>query len=122
MYQKKKKDAIRLLSVARSKGSELRRRSRENEKEVRRIVIKRLKENERLKQEKQLKEGERHLAILTDVIGMGGVCTTKKAVDLLMRDGKRALNLKGQLRYRKFVLGEKHLKLSGTNWNQMLSK
>ena len=103
-----------MLTVARRKGAELRRQSREKEKEVRKIVIERLKEKERLNKEKETKSKEKHLNILNDVISQGGLCTSKDDVDKLMADGgNRSENLKAQIRYRKLVLGES-LKMSGT--------
>ena len=110
---KKKKTAIHFLSRARSCGPEARRKSVENEKKVRCVIIERLKENERIKREKELKERTKHLDILNAVVDQGGVCTTKEEVDRLMEGGRRVESLKAQIRYRKVILKEKDLSLTG---------
>ena len=50
------------------------------------------------------------------VLCQGGLCTTKAGLDQLYKNGK-AENLKDQIRYRKLVMGQEDLRLTGTAAN-----
>ena len=50
------------------------------------------------------------------VLCQGGLCTTKAGLDQLYKNGK-AENLKDQIRYRKLVMGQEDLRLTGTTAN-----
>ena len=113
MRQKKKREAVRLLTLARTKREECRHRSRENERKVREAIRERLEQNKRIKEEKEILERERHLKIVTDVLSQGGLCTTKESIDELMKEKNRVDNLKAQIRYRKVVMNQKSLTLTG---------
>ena len=50
------------------------------------------------------------------VLCQGGLCTTKAELDQLYKNGK-AEDLKDQIRYRKLVMGQEDLRLTGTAAN-----
>ena len=50
------------------------------------------------------------------VLCQGGLCTTKAGLDQLYKNGK-AENLKDQIQYRKLVMGQEDLRLTGTAAN-----
>ena len=50
------------------------------------------------------------------VLCQGGLCTTKAGLDQFYKNGK-AENLKDQIRYRKLVMGQEDLRLTGTAAN-----
>ena len=54
--------------------------------------------------------------IMNAVLCQGGLCTTKAGLDQLYKNGK-AENLKDQIRYRKLVMGQEDLRLTGTAAN-----
>ena len=112
--QKKKQEAIHLLNMVRKNREELKQRRRESEREVRRRIRERLEQNERKKKEKENIERERHLKIVNDIIYQGGLCTTKESLDQLLQERNKTENLKAQIRYRKIILNQKNLILSGT--------
>ena len=114
MSKKKKQEAVHLLTMARKNREELKKRRRESEKDFRRKIRELLEENERKKKEREITERERHLKIVTDILNQGGLCTTKESLDQLMLEKNEVENLKGQIRYRKVVLNEKNLILTGT--------
>ncbi|XP_012946168.1 uncharacterized protein LOC101863077 [Aplysia californica] len=114
LLHKKKQEAIYLLTLERKYGPKLKKRSRDQEREVRRVIMERLRENERKKEAKEVKEREKHLSVVNAVIGLGGVCVTKDDVDRMLQEGgNRVEMLKSQIRYRKIVMQEKQLSLVG---------
>ena len=47
--------------------------------------------------------------MVDDILNEGGRCYTKEDVDKIMEDRNCLERLKAQIRYRKFVMNEKHL-------------
>ena len=47
--------------------------------------------------------------MVDDILNEGGRCYTKEDVDKIMEDRSCLERLKAQIRYRKFVMNEKHL-------------
>ena len=47
--------------------------------------------------------------MVDDILNEGGLCYTTEDVDKIMEDRKCLERLKAQIRYRKFVMNEKHL-------------
>ena len=56
---------------------------------------------------------EKMLQMVDDILNEGGLCYTKEDVDKIMEDRKCLERLKVQIRYRKFVMNEKHLNVKG---------
>ena len=105
--------AARLLKEARLHGMKMQRKSREAEKDIRLKIRAKLEENLRLKNEKDVATKEKMLQMIDDIINEGGLCYTKEDVDKIMEDRKCLERLKAQIRYRKFVMNEKHLNVTG---------
>ncbi|GFN87124.1 hypothetical protein PoB_001363000 [Plakobranchus ocellatus] len=105
--------ARKLLSAARKHRADWKRKSKLSEKSVKDIIKQRIMENNRKKKEKETEVAEKRLELFNTIISHGGFCTTKSDVDKLYRGPNAVENLKAQLRYRKFVLNEKNVKLSG---------
>ncbi|GFO35080.1 hypothetical protein PoB_006158500 [Plakobranchus ocellatus] len=105
--------ARKLLSSARKHRADWKNKSKLSEQTVKNIIKDRIIENNRKKKEKETQNAEKKVELFNTILSHGGVCTTKSDVDKLYRGPNASENLKAQLRYRKCILNEKDVKISG---------
>lgn len=107
------KDQARILQAAQRDGKMMRKEYKDAEKSEKEKMKKNMEEIERQKAEKSLKLQEEKSDILDALISQGGVCRTQERLTELFKKGKLQ-DLKLQVKYRKVILGQKGLKMTGS--------
>ena len=108
------------MASGRKHGKELKLKHAAAVKRVREKIKARILENERKKVDKDVQDKERQSALLNDILSQGGLCQTKADLDQLSRGPNALQNLKAQIRFRKFYMNAKELRITG-NFNSLFN-
>lgn len=107
-------DALRkTMASGRKHGKQIKRKHMAEVKKVREQIKVRILENERKKMEKDIQDRERQTDLLNDILSQGGLCQTKDDLDRLLQGPNALQNIKVQIRFRKYYMNAKDLRLTG---------
>ena len=106
------------MAAGRKHGKELKRKHDEAVKVVRERIKARIAENEEKRRIKENQDKERQSQLLTELLSQGGLISTKEDLDKLKHGPNALQNLKVQIRFRKYYMNAKQLRLTG-NFNTL---
>ncbi|GFR74711.1 hypothetical protein ElyMa_000436500 [Elysia marginata] len=112
--EKKTPDCLKeTMSAGRKHGKGLKRKHDASVKAVREKTKARIIENERRKREKENQNKERQLHLLNELLDQGGLAQTKEDLEKLRNEPNALQKLKIQLRFRKYYMNAKNIRLTG---------
>ena len=103
----------KIMDSGRKHGKALKKKHAEDVKLVREQVKAIIVENQKRKKEKEIQDKQKQASLLNDLLSQGGLCNNKQELDKLLSQPNAFNNLKIQIRFRKYYMGESDLRLTG---------